>query len=229
MYLMTHLSSRLAILAVVAGVLGVPAIAPAASFTITLDTSVLSGTQTLAFGLTNADGGVNDISLSAFAFGGGAAVAGTDDCTLGGTLSGLSCSGDLMTGVAMDDREFQAFFNQQFTPGGLLSFVLTTTNDFAGPFPDQFAMYVCDGTFAACYSDDAGTAAMLLLDLAGGTLTVADFVTHGAAMQGLPAPIVTPLPDTPTVPEPGTLILLGTGLAIAAGRRKRLTRARYDG
>ena len=131
-----------------------------------------------------------------------------------------------MAGVAMDDREFQTFFKQQFTPGGLLSFVFTTTNDFAGPFPDQFAMHVCDGSFAACYSDDAGTGAMLLLDLVGGTLTTADFITYGAALQGLPAPIVTPLPDTPAVPEPGTLMLLATGLSIAAVKRKRLMRAR---
>ena len=60
----------------------------AGPITITLDTSPLSGTQTLVFGLTNFDGSSNTVLLSDFAFDGGSAVAGSADCTLGGRFSG---------------------------------------------------------------------------------------------------------------------------------------------
>ena len=69
----------------------------AGSFLVTVDTSPLSGIQTLGFGLTNSDGSANTVSLSAFDFGGGSAVSGSEDCTFGGVFSGAGCSGDLTT------------------------------------------------------------------------------------------------------------------------------------
>ncbi len=76
----------------------VSASASATSVQLTLDTSPLTGTQTFGFGLTNFDSAVNDLSLSSFDFGGGSAVTGSDDCTLGGLFSGTGCSGDLSAG-----------------------------------------------------------------------------------------------------------------------------------
>src|SRR5215207_3816858 len=84
--------------------------ADAGPITITLDTSPLSGTQTLIFGLTNSDSSSNSVTLSAFDFGGGSVVSGSADCTLGGTFSGLGCSGDLATSVTLEDVEDAAFF-----------------------------------------------------------------------------------------------------------------------
>ena len=184
--------------------------ASADEFNVTLDTSSLSGTQTLGFELTDDGDGTanNTATLSNFAFGGGSAVAGTEDCTLGGMFSGTGCSGNLVSGVTLTDT-LDAFFTQQFTVGSSLSFVLTTTNNFTGTgAPDQFAMFVCSAAFDMCYSDDTNTLAMLTLDLTGAPLTptAPPFVLNGASAQHLPAPVVT------SVPEPASLLLLAVGL-----------------
>jgi len=201
----------------------VSASASATSFQLTLDTSPLTGAQTFGFGLTNFDSAGNDLSLASFDFGGGAAVTGSDDCTLGGLFNGTGCSGDLATAVTLQDLDSVAFFTQQFDAGSSLSFVLNTSNNFSGSgIPDQLAMYVCDGSFVTCYSNDA-SGAMLLLDLSGGALSVSQFVTFGATAQGLSAPIVTELTQTPDptpVPEPGTMLLVGSGLVCVLRRRR---------
>ena len=185
--------------------------ARADSFDVSLNTSSLSGTTlTLAFGLTNNDGAVNNsVELTDFAFGGGAASAGTEDCTLGGILSGVGCSGNLTSGVALDDSGDEAFFTEQFSAGSSLSFALDTTHNFAGGSPDGFAMYVCDAAFSTCYSDDSNTLAMLILGLNGVTLTPSSFTLNGASAEGLPAPVVTAA--SVNTPEPGSLVLLSVG------------------
>jgi len=184
--------------------------ARADSFDVSLNTSALSGTtQTLAFGLTNNDGAVNNaVGLTGFDFGGGSAVTGTEDCTLGGTLSGVGCSGNLTSGIALNDSADEVFFTQQFNVGSSLSFDLTTTNNFASGSPDGFAMYLCDATMSNCYSDDTSTFAMLVLGLNGATLTASSFTLNGASAQGLPAPVVTPV----STPEPPSVVLLGVAM-----------------
>jgi hypothetical protein len=196
--------------------------ANADQFTISLDTSSLSGTQTLGFELTDGDAPPapdNSAVLSNFAFGGGSAAAGTEDCTLGGTFGGTGCSGSLDTSVTLTDT-LDAFFTQQFTVGSLLSFTLTTTNNFVGTTPDQFAMFVCNAGVDMCYSDDTNTFAMLTLDLTGGTLSPSSFALNGASDQSLPAPVVTLVS---AVSEPPAILLLALGLFGMAVGRKRVT------
>lgn len=188
---------------------------------ITLDTSSLSGPQTLLFGLTNFDSADNAVTLSDFDFGGGGALAGTQDCTFGGSFSGTGCSGDLGGSVLLEDLDPATFFTQQFNPGASLSFVLAASNNFAGPIPDQFAMSICDRFFTTCYSNDA-SGALLLLDFTGASLS-SRFSLFGATDQGLSAPSVT----TP-VPEPGTLLLIASGMGCMLARR-RLTSGAVKG
>ena len=202
-------------IAISAGLFVALATTARADFLVTLDTSPLSGTHTLAFGLNNSNSASNSVALTDFSFGGGSALSGTEDCTFGGALTGVGCSGALNSQVALDDLDFQIFFTQQFSTGSMLSFVLSATNNFAPGTPDQLAMYLCDSSLSACYSDDLATGAMLLLDLTGGSLSPTSFILHAAGDQGLSAPVVS------AVPEPGTLILLGGGLAALVARRIR--------
>ena len=183
--------------------------ANAAPFVISLDTSPITGTWTLGFVLVSGDANVNTVTLSDFDFGvGGSADAGTEFC------DGNNCSGSLDSGVTLQDLDFAVLFLQQFTAGSSLSFQLASTNLFAGPTPDQLSIFLCDAT--TCYSDD-GTGALLLLDLTGGVLTTANFSLFDASAIELDAPSVT------AVPEPGSVLLLGTALAFVA-RHRRLRR-----
>lgn len=195
----------------VTAVLVMSASAKADSFKVTLTTSPLSGTQTLAFGLTDGDGVANNtVSFSAFNFGGGGSLGSP-------TYSGSGITGDLGSAVSMNDGGFSALFTQQLNVGSSLSFILTTTSNFAGGTPDALAMYLCDATLNTCYSNDASTGAMLILNLAGGSLSPSSFILSGADAQGLSAPVVTPV----VTPEPVTLPLLAGGLLFAAFLRAR--------
>jgi hypothetical protein len=194
-----------------------PPFASADSFDVSVNTSSLSGsTQIIAFGLTNNDGVTdNTISLGGFNFGtGGSADSGTDDCTLGGFLTGAGCSGNLASGVTLTDSADEVFFDQEFTAGSSLSFEMTTTNAFASGIPDGFAMYVCNTTLSSCYSDDSNTTAMLVLGLTGSPLTPSSFTLNAATAQDLPAPVVTAAGAT--VPEPPSVLLLAFGIVALA-------------
>lgn len=225
------------ILPVIAATVFVVLLPPASradSFDVSLNTSALSGTtQVLAFGLTNNDGVAdNTISLTGFNFGtGGSALSGTEDCTLGGFLTGAGCSGNLTSGVSLTDSTTEVFFDEAFTVGSLLSFEMTTTNAFAGGIPDGFAMYLCNVTLGSCYSDDSSTTAMLILGLAGTPLSPSSFTLNAATAQGLPAPVVTAATGSGTggtsMPEPPAILLLALGLlALAFWLRKREAPAR---
>ena len=121
----------------------VAAAARADSFRVTLDTSPLSGPRRSRSGSRTSTAASNTVALADFSFDGGSAIAGSEDCTFGGTFSGLGCSGDLTGGVTLEDLDpTAAFFTQQFNPGSSLSFVLTATNNSGGGVPDQFAMYL---------------------------------------------------------------------------------------
>lgn len=212
-----------------------PSMGRADSFDVSLNTSALSGTtQVLAFGLSDSDGSSNTISLADFDFGGGSASSGTEDCTLGGALTGAGCSGDLASEVTLtDETTNEVFFDQEFTAGSSMSFEMTTTDNFVGGIPDGFAMYVCNTTLTSCYSDDSVSGAMLILGVTGTTLTPSSFTLNAASAQDLPAPVVTTASSggTTAAPEPPSFVLLLIGMlaVVACGSKRSVLRIEPEG
>ena len=113
------------------------------SWTVTLDTSQMAANYTGPFGLDfeliGTDG--NTVTLSGFSFGGGSAGPGS------AFLSG-GAVGNLGSRVVLHDASsFLNDFNQQFTPGGALSFTVTSTlvPPPSGTSPDNFSMVIFYG------------------------------------------------------------------------------------
>lgn len=186
--------------------------ARAASFSVELNTAPLSGTQTIAFSLTNGDGITDNlIQLANFSFGGGSPLGSP-------TYQGTGVSGNLASGISLRDNDFLELFSQQFTVGSSLSFILNTTDAFAGGSPDGFLMYLCNASFSTCYSDDPVTDSLLFLSLTGDPLTTKNLVLNGASAQGLNAPTVASIPE----PRLSLIVLaFGLGTALLSSRKPK--------
>lgn len=187
-------------------------------FDVTLDTSAIVGTEDqLVFELVDGGGEPQTaVSLTHFDLGGGAVVAPAD------YLGSTGVSGDVSSGIAMDDSGGTVLFTQLVTFGSSLMFQLTSSTVLSvgapDTSPDAFSMLVCASDFSACYSANTQTGALLELDLTGAAISPSSFVLDAAPGPdgpGLPAPVVT------AVPEPTTLALLLGGLfGVAAVRRR---------
>lgn len=201
---------KLGILAAMLTVLAaVPALASSSSYLITVN-SGLTGTQGLGFALVAGDDlpGNNYVFLSGFNFySGSGPVAGTASCSGG-------CSGDLSSTVLLTENgSFVSLFTQNFDPP-YFSMIVTLTNNAPNdgnnsPTPAEFQMFLCAADFSSCYGSNQDTGALVTMDLTGGPLI---FNTYGDTTVGV---------NVAPVPEPTSMVLLGTSLLGLAGLWRR--------
>lgn len=224
----SHLSARIGL---ATGVLALAAIwAPAVhadgfSFTVTTNTSAISGNSTYEIGYTFTDASGtgdanNTVMISDITFGGGSAGA-TDPSGLFGGESGNLTSGVTLT----DSNPLVNSYESGFTAGSTLSFLVTmTTNPDATVDPslgipgDQFGFFLIDSsgvpisTSNSCGPTDTGECALLLATIqSNGSVDVQPFTS---ALTGQV--------QVATTPEPGSLALLGSGfVALGWWKKKR--------
>jgi len=169
-----------------------------------------AGPYVLAFVLIDASlsgDGNNTVVLSNFAFGGGSAGA--------VATSGGEVSGDLLSGMTFTDGDPSGFnfITSAFTPGTVLSFDLAMTanpdlhiDPRSGLTGDQFLFFILDSTGEPIPSTDPSVPdAFAMATIGPGGLSVEQF--------SIPAP-------TP-VPEPATILLLGSGLVVGLCCKRR--------
>ena len=191
------------------------------SFNVTVDTSGLAGDASLTgplgvdFQLLQGDALVtNTASITHINLGTGAAV---------GSPNLSSSTGNLTTGVGLDDSNFFSDFNQQFTPGSQLSFTVDLTTN-VGSAPDEFSFALLQNYGTANVAeipttDPSGSNSLLTVNISSNAPPILTY----AGTNGDP-----PTVQVKTVPEPTTLALLSLGMggsaAYSALRRRRLRR-----
>lgn len=187
------------------------------TYNVTLDTSVLAannpgqGAFAVDFELndgSNGDGVNNNTAIiSNFTLTGGS-------LTGSGSPTG-SISGDLTSTLTITDNGFFNDFNQQFTPGSSLSFVLDLTTNVSlseQTTPDEFS-------FAVYSNNLSSLASLAVIDITGPDPAVSS--SGGSLGNGasVPEPNVQPAVATP---EPASLTLFAVGLAaLSAGRARQ--------
>ena len=146
----------------------------------------------------------NIATLSNFQFAGGAAVAGSTSTT--GTVIG-----DLGSAVTLLDNGFFTVFQQRFTPGNSLSFILNlTTNVDAGGVPDLFSFAILDkGGIEIPTTSVDGALLEINIDSSHPTPLVfgsdPNTPASGGDLLNLAAPLI--------APEPGSIVLVLSALA----------------
>jgi hypothetical protein len=178
-------------------------------FDIAIDTTALSGSSAqLAFSFVSGDPASNTVTISEF----------DTDGLLGASFASGGVTGALPDTVSIADTEFFNSLLQNLTLGGAISFALTLTRHFAGPAPDQLALYLLDpdlGVPLFGTSDPTGADALFAVDITG-----TEFGEYQVFHSSLSASPVSSMP----VAEPSSSLLLAAGaMALVASRRGRRT------
>jgi len=212
----------------------------AASFTISVDTTSLvgnlAGPFALNFQLIDGGGTANNTAiLSGFDFGGGGSTAA--DCTSATCTNGANVTSPPLIVTLTDDPFFGGSFLNQvilpFTPGssGPLSFLLDLTTNVesgGGGSPDAFSLGILDSSgfgIPTSFFD-----VFVQIDITSPLIINTYASDPNTPPLGCPTcepiNIGTPVvqPAVSPVPEPGTLMLLATGLGGLAAVRRRAKR-----
>jgi hypothetical protein len=205
-------------------------------FEVTLNTTPLTTASaaapfSLAFQLVQgSQPNNNTATISDFLYGvGGSAGSGCpavlSPCIFGGA------SGDISSSVTLNTSSAFNALVETFTPGSSLSFLVDlTTNVDAGGTPDAFAFSILDsGGGSIPTLDPSGADTLLTINIDSASPAILTYATDPIrnTLGGTGPSITMDAPTVNSVPEPGTLVLLATGifwggvLQILAGRLRR--------
>ncbi len=213
-------------LALLAACLATPTLARAGSITetVTVNTTSFVGSTNpfeVYFSLTDGSGsgdGNNTVTLSGFSFGSGGSAGAVD------TTNTSSATGDLQSGVTMNDASFSDSFAAFFTPGSSLSFTIADAfTSLDSPTPDMLSFALVNNGALLTTNDPSlnDNLVTLTLDSASGTTTL---YTDQNATDSVGTPT---LGSPVSAPEPPGWMLLFAGLGLLGiASRSRLRRAR---
>lgn len=219
MNIKTCVTRRLSALALAAicALLAAPSASEASTiaYGVSINTSSLpagSAPYALDFQLLGGSPLGNTVTIDHFDFGGGLATNNPAATTIG--LAG----GSLGSSVTLSDSGVSFFneFYQGFTPGATLSFIFVLSTNVNGPTPDAFSIAILDKNLLNIPTGGVGDA-LLLVNIDKANAFVQTFAGTGA-FSGVTV-------TATALPEPGSLTLLGVGLAGAGARRWRKRRA----
>lgn len=191
-----------------------------AIYSVTMDTSALAGHPAgpfyLEFQLIDGDGigdGNNTIVLNNFQFGTGGGA-------LPGGFNMGSVYGDLSTSITLSDSEFFNLFEQAFTPGDQLSFMVSATlNADSGPTPDMFSFAILDQTESQLPTTGFFDV-FLYHDLAPGSAPLVFASDPTRSPLGGGAGITMDGPEVQDIPEPCTWAMLLAGFPVIVALRR---------
>lgn len=212
-------------LALLAVVLARPPLARAGSITetVTVNTTSFVGSTNpfeVYFSLTDGSGsgdGNNTVTLSGFSFGSGGSAGAVD------TGNTNNATGDLQSGVTMNDAGFYDGFAAFFTPGSSLSFTIADVfTSLDSPTPDMLSFALVDNGAPLPTNDPSGSDNLLTLTLDSASGTTAVYTDQNAFDS-----VGTPTVGSPvSAPEPPSWMLLFAGLGLLGiASRSRLRRA----